>query len=387
MIVVLLLVVGLAYGLNSPAARTESVTATGSPTPVPVAGPVPGGFTELWRAQSPATPVPVAGGPDVVVAEGSRVSGRDAVTGAERWSYTRALPLCTVAGAYDRVNALYRNGEYCSELSSLTPTTGVRGPSRTLDARPGVRLIGEDPVLATGPDYLETFRSDLVRTAEYGTVFALKEPGDQPRTGCSFRSFAAARDRAGVLEKCPGDAGERLSVLRPSGTDGDKPAFDATVVLPGVAGAQLVAVSPERAAVLLPGAPALALFDRGGRRVGTAPVEAGPRLNVPADGVARTTTDPAARYWWTGSATIALDATTLAPRWTLPDTLGPGTRYGDDLLVPTPTGLAAVDPASGAVRRSVPVDRGGWTGPVQLATAGGLLVELRGTELVVLRPA
>lgn len=385
--VIVLLLAGAAvlYGAQSPAARTDSEPADRPATPPPAAGAVPARFAELWRAASPGTPTPTPAGAGVVVAEGSRVSGRDATTGAERWAYTRDLPLCTVAIADGRVAALYRNGEYCSELSTLDPDAGTRGPARTLDARPGARLIGADPVLVTGPDYLETFRSDLVRTAEYGTVRALEEPGDQPRAGCSFLSFAAARDRAGVLERCPGEAGERLSVVRPSGTDGDRPEFDSSMLL-GAQGAQLVAVSPERSAVLLPGAPRLLLMDRGGRRVGEFPVAAGATRFVPGDGVARTSTDDARRYWWTGGATVALDLRTLQPLWTVPGSLGPGTRYGDRLLVPVPGGLADVDPATGVVARTVPVDRAGWTGPVQVAAQGGLLVELRGTDVVVLGP-
>lgn len=385
-IVLLLAGAALLYGLQSPAARTSSEPATTPASAPPPAGPVPDRFTERWRAPSPATPGPTVAGSGVVVADGSRVSGRDAGTGAERWSYTRDLPLCTVAEGYGRVMALYRNGEYCSELSTLDPDTGTRGPARTLDARPGTRLIGTDPVLATGQDYVETFRSDLVRTAEYGTVRALEEPGDQPRTGCTFHSFAAAEDRAGVLEHCPGDRGERLSLLRPSGTEGDQPAFDSSEVL-GTDGAQLIAVSPERAAVLLPGIPRLLLLDRSGDRVGEFPVGAGGPIHVPADGVARTSTDGDRRYWWTGGATVALDARTLEPLWTVPGSLGPGTRYGDRLLVPVPGGLADVDPGTGEVARTVPVDRAGRDGPVQVAAQGELLVELHGTEVVVLGPA
>ncbi|MEQ3551519.1 hypothetical protein WIS52_13680 [Pseudonocardia nematodicida] len=386
---VLVLLLGgaaLLYAVQSPAARTESVPASAPAAAPPGVGGIPAALGELWRAPSPATPVPLAAGDGVVVAEGSRVSGRDARTGAERWSYTRDLPLCTVGAADGRVLALYRNDEYCSELSTLTPDDGRRGPARTLDARPGTRLIGQDPVLATGEDYVETFRSDLVRTAEYGTVRAAEEPGDQPRAGCTFRSFASAGDRAGVLEQCPGETGERLSVIRPSESDGNRPEFDFSERL-GTDDARLIALAEDRAAVLLPGEPRLLLLDRAGKRVGEFPVDVGRTVNVPADGVARTSTDDTSRYWWTGGATVALDARTLQPRWTVPDTTGPGTRYGDRLLVPVAGGLADVDPDTGTVGRTVPVDRDGWDGPVQVTAQGGLLVELRGDEVVVLGPA
>lgn len=385
-LVVVLAGAALLVGLRSPAATTESVTATAPPDPPPPATSIPAEFSELWRAPSPGTPVPIAAGDGAVVADGSTVSGRDARTGAERWSYTRDLPLCTVATAFGRVLAAYRNDEYCSELSSLNARTGERGAARTLDARPGMRLIGDGPVVATGQDYLEAMRSDLVRTVEYGTVRALEEPGDQPRSGCSFSSFAAAPARAGVLERCPGDPADRLTVLRPDATSGDRPTPDFSVVL-GVSGARLIALSGERAAVLLPGRPRLLLLDRTGARAAEVPLSVGPAVQEPQDGVARTTRGGAALYWWTGAATVALDSNTLAPRWTLPNTLGPGVEYDGRLLVPVAGGLADVDPQTGAARRTVTVDRAGYVGPVQVAAQGDVVLEQRGRDVVAMGPA
>ncbi|WP_130288759.1 PQQ-binding-like beta-propeller repeat protein [Pseudonocardia sediminis] len=384
-LVVLLAGVAILYAVQSPAANTESVTAAAPAVAPAPAGAVPDGFTELWRAPSPATPAPIAAGDGVVVAGGSTVSGRDARTGQERWSYTRDLPLCTVASAFGRVLADYRNDEYCSELTALNPSTGARGPARTLDVRPGTRLIGDGPLLATGPDYLETMRSDLVRTTEYGNVRALEEPGDQPRTGCTYSSFAAGGGRVAVAEDCPSDASQRLTVLRPDSAKGDQPAADSSAEL-GVRGAQVVAVVADRVAVLLPGEPRLLLLDRSGSRIGEFPLAVGSPVFTPTDGVARVTRDDGDLYWWTGAATVALDRTTLEPLWTLRGTLGPGVPYGDRLLVPVPGGLADVDPATGASRATVPVDRAGWTGAVQVSAQGSVLVELRGQDVVALGP-
>lgn len=385
-LVALLAGVALLYAAQSPAAGTESVTASSPSTPPPAPAAVPATFTELWRAPSPATPTPLTPGGGVVVAGGSTVSGRDARTGQQRWSYTRDLPLCTVAFAYDKVLADFRNDEYCSELSALDPGTGARGPARTLDVRPGTRLIGDGPVLATGRDYLETMRSDLVRTTQYGNVRALEEPGDQPRTGCTYSSFAAGDDRVAVAEDCPSDASQRLTVLRPAASKDDKPATDSSAEL-GVRGAQIVAVTGDRTAVLRPGDTRLLLLDRSGKRAGEVPVAAGPTVLAPADGVARVSRTPAGITWWTGSATIDLDRSTLVPRWTLPDTLGPAVPYAGRLLVPVPGGLADLDPDSGRPRGTVPVDRGDYRGPVQVAAQGSVLVEQRGQDVVALGPA
>lgn len=385
-LVVLLAGAAVLYGAGSPAANTESVTAVTPADPPPPAAGVPAGFTELWRAPSPATPVPLTPGGGVVVAGGSTVSGRDSRTGQERWSYTRDLPLCTVAAAFGRVLAAYRNDEYCSELSALNPDSGARGPASTLDVRPGTRLIGEGPLLATGQDYLETMRSDLVRTTEYGNVRALEEPADQPRTGCTYSSFAAGGGRVAVTEDCPADTSQRLTVLRPDAAKGDQPASDSSAEL-GVRGAQVVAVAADRVAVLLPGEPRLLLVDRAGRRVGEFPLSVGRGVLAPTDGVARVGRDEERLYWWTGGATVALDRATLAPLWTLPDTLGPGVRYAGRLLVPVSGGLADVDPATGRSRATVPVDRAGWSGPVHTAAQGSVLVELRGPDVVALGPS
>jgi hypothetical protein len=129
------------------------------PAPPGAAG-VPRGFTEAWRAASGATPGPVVAGPVVVTGDGEVVSGRDALTGDVRWSYTRDVPLCTVAAGFPdndggRALALYRNGNWCSELTSLRPDTGTRDRQRNPDVHPGTRLIeGGSLVTATGPTYL-----------------------------------------------------------------------------------------------------------------------------------------------------------------------------------------------------------------------------------------
>lgn len=384
-LVVLLVGAAVLYGAHSPAANTESVTATSPADPPPPARAVPAGFTELWRAPSPATPTPIAAGDGVVVAGGSTVSGRDARTGRERWSYTRDLPLCTVASAFGRVLADFRNDRYCSELTALDPGTGARGPARTLDVRPGTRLTGDGPLLATGQDYLETMRSDLVRTTEYGNVRALEEPGDQPRTGCTYSSFASGGGRVAVAEDCPSDTSQRLTALRPEAAKGDRPVPDSSTEL-GVRGAQVIAVTADRVAVLLPGEPRLLLLDRTGNRIGEFPLALGSPVVTPADGVARVSGDDDTLYWWSGATTVALDRGTLEPAWTLPGTLGPGVPYAGRLLVPVPGGLADVDPATGVSRARVPVDRAGWTGPVQVAAQGSVLVELRGQDLVALGP-
>ncbi|WP_344415345.1 Rv3212 family protein [Pseudonocardia ailaonensis] len=389
-LVVVLVVVGVVYAVHSPAADTTSVPATSPGTAPAAASEVPAGFVEAWRARSGAAPVPVTVGPGVVTADGSTVVGRDATTGAERWHFTRDRPLCTLGEGFGDALAVYASGDgrWCSELSALDPDLGTRGPASSLDVRTPARMIGSgSTVAATSADYLEAMRSDLVTTLQYGAVVAPAQPGRQPRVGCRYTSFAVTAGRLGVVENCPGDAADRLTVLRPDGNgDADTPTVEFSTVL-ATRGVQLIAMSTDREAVLLPGPPELQVLDRAGNQVALVGVDV-PESEVapPAGGVGATASDASRVYWWSGSRTIALDRADLAPLWTVPGTLGPGAAYAGRWLVPTAAGIAVVDPARGVVQRTIPVDRGGYSGPVALATKGGMLLEQRGTELVALSP-
>jgi outer membrane protein assembly factor BamB len=370
-----------------------------TPAVVPAAAPpeaaaVPAGFVEAWRAPSAATPVPVVTGPVVVTGDGGDVTGRDATTGDVRWSYDRNLPLCTVGAGFPdrgggRALALFRNGDWCSELTSLNPDTGTRDRQRNPDVHPGTRLLeGGSLVTATGPTYLEVMRSDLVQTVEYGDVPTPRQVGRQPRPRCESTGFAPTSGRLAVLQRCPDERTERLTVIDPDGAEADKPQEEFSVPLDAT-GATLVAASEDRVAVALPDPPRLALFDRSGTQVGLVKLDvpAGDLARPPADGVASVGVDGDRVCWWTGSRTVALDALDLTPVWTRPDTLGPGADYAGRLLVPVRAGVAVVDPASGRIDRTLPMSRPDPAGPVTSAVLGDVLLEQRGGELVALRPS
>jgi hypothetical protein len=389
-LVLVVVAAAVVYGVTSPAARTQSVTAAAAGVAPPAPTVVPAGFAEAWRAPSGAASVPVVSGPGVVTADGDTVVGRDAATGAERWSYRRDRPLCSVGEGFGQVLALYSSadGRWCSELSALDPDKGTRGPASNPDTGTGARLQSSGSVVLAGSaDYLETLRSDLVTTLQYGAVVAPAQPGRQPRTGCTYTSTTLAAGRLGVVERCPTDQADRLTVLRPDGAgDADTPTVEFSAQLP-TRGAQLLAVSVDREAVVLPGPPELQILDRQGLQVGLIGLDV-PESEVapPADRVPRTASDTNRVYWWSGSRTIALDRTGLAPLWTVRGTLGPGAAYAGSWLVPVPAGLAVVDPARGTVRRTIPVDRGGYAGEIAMGVQGDVLVEQRGGDVVALRP-
>ena len=389
---VVVLVAGLMWA-TAPHTGTVSTPAGAPVAAPPAATTVPARFAEAWRARSGASPVPVVSGPVVVTGDGNTVDGRDPATGAVAWSYRRDAPLCAVGAGFPdrddgRALALYRNGDSCSELTSLRPDTGTRDRQRNLDVHPGTRLLeGGSLVTATGPTYLEVFRSDLVKTVEYGDVPTPRQVGRQPRTRCESTGFAATAGRVAVLQRCPDERSERLTVLVPDGAEADKPQEEFSVLLPSN-GATLVAASEDRVAVALPDPPRLELLDRSGVQVGVIGLDVpdDDLARPPADGVATVSGDDDLVRWWTGSRTVALDSLDLTPVWTLPDTLGPGTSYAGRLLVPVPDGLALVDGASGDVDRTVAVARADRT-PVTSAVLGDVLLEQRGPDLVALRPS
>ncbi len=397
-IVVLVLVAATVLWRTSAVVGTTDSTAATPIAAPPSASRLPAAFGVAWRAPSAATAAPVVAGPAVVTADGGTVVGHDALTGAERWRYSRDVPLCAAAAGFPdadsgggRLLALYQGPTgWCSELTALHPTTGARATSSNPDMHPGTRLLADGSfVTATGPDYLEVWRSDLVRTLEYGAVPTPVQVGAQPRTGCTYGSTALMAGRLGVIERCPDESTDRITVVKPDGAEAEKPEVQFSVPLP-TADAVVVALSADRVAVALPNPARLMILDQTGAQAAMIALDV-PDPDVataiePKGGPAAVTADGQHVYWWTGTHTVALDATGLAPVWTTP-ALGPAVDYGGSLLVPVTGAVAVLDPQRGTALRTIGVQRSEPNGPVRLAAAGEVLLEQRGAEVVALRPA
>jgi hypothetical protein len=384
-----------------------------------VEAPAPTVLVPVWRAANPAgaPPAPdLLAGPTVVgpaVAVGRTdpdgsgvVGGLDAATGAPAWEYRRPEPLCALGSGFGEVLAMFATtspvGTFCNDVATVDPSTGQRGPSRDSDVRPGTRLLADGShVTATGRDYLEVWRDDLVATLDYGALPTPVQSTPQPRAACPHVSVAVGADSVALLERCPGEPSDRISVLSDSPAESDKPE-DRFSVLSGVTGGRLVAVAGDRTALEAPDG-TLRVYDGAGTPVGTVPL--GPAAGPVARAAQETATDPPGQplgvrlagpvlLWWTGTATVGLDPSTLLPRWTLPNTLGPGAAVSTGelgapttVLVPVPAGLAVVDAATGAPRPTIPVDRrADPPGPVGVEVVGSTVVEQRGATVVGLRP-
>ncbi|UIJ60980.1 hypothetical protein LWP59_04760 [Amycolatopsis acidiphila] len=391
-IAVIAVAAGVTVWANSESRATVSQTADPGPALPEAATAVPAQLSELWQAPSAAAPVPIAEGNAAVTANGGELDGRDPLTGQVRWRYSRDLPLCTAAEGWARAVALYRNdgvnGETgCSEVVALDPGTGHRMAQRTGSAPLGTGLVSDGAyVTAFGTTLLNTWRDDLVETAEYGKVPALVNPDKQPRVGCTYGSIAMASSRVGVVERCPNDPGDRITVFRAAPKESDSPQVSFSEILPGYH-ARMVAMSGDYVAVAMPDQKQLVLYGPDGAELSAYPLDlpASDLDHDPAGGVPATSSTAANVYWFTGSKLMAFARDTLTPKWTLSSALGPGVLFDHQLVVPIQGGLAVLNEEDGSTIRTIGVDRHGYTGPVRLAALGPVLLEQRGATLAALR--
>ncbi|MFC9998240.1 PQQ-binding-like beta-propeller repeat protein [Nocardia sp. NPDC127526] len=387
-IAALLVIAAVVVWWNSAARGTESVTATETLTPPPTSAQLPARMDELWRAADSAAERSLAVGGVAITGEGGTVTGRNPVSGEQVWKYERDLPLCAVEVQFGTVIATFRDDRGCSQTTLLNAENGSRLTARSSYMDDAVTLTPDGTyVLALGADRLEMWRSDLVRTLEYGYVDAPVNPRTQPRTGCALVSAASAPSRLAVLERCPKDTADRLTVLNPAPKDGTVPEEYSSHVLtePGgaVGGARVLAVSDSRIALYLPGtpstAPQIAVYDISGNPVATH------QLSAPLAGDAAVAHLSSAYFLFTGDTLIALNASTFDPLWGVQNVLGTPALLSGQVLVPVPGGLAALDPASGAQRSRITVQRSDYHDePISLATVGPTVLERRGTTVYAL---
>lgn len=374
----------------SDARTTSLVTAPDPPPRPPAITQLPPVLTEAWRTTSPATPLPLVQGGTVVTGTDGTVTGRDLRTGSVRWSYQRDRPLCTLASAFRQVIAVYLRSNTCSEVTALDWSSGRRGAQRTGPVEAPTRLAAAgNQVAASGQHYLEVWRSDLVRTLAYGRLPTPAQPATQPRPDCVHGSMAVSPGsgsggRLAVVEHCAGERA-RLTVQRSDPKEPDQPEVIFSVLLPGWQ-ARVVAVSDNRVAAALPNPARLVVLDGQGKTVAEYPLTAPDTdlLGDPPGGVVDVTKTRTQLYWFTGSATVALDPGDLQPQWTRSGSLGSGAEVAGRLLLPVPGALAVLDTATGEQVGALPVVRGSYRGPIETASSGAVILEQRGPTLVAL---
>ncbi|MFH5210982.1 hypothetical protein [Antrihabitans spumae] len=389
LIVVFVIVAATVVWLRSDARGTTSITAEFPAVQPETALSVPENLGERWRADSGVTDLPLVAEGAVVTADGDAVIGRDPATGDEIWRYQRNMPLCDVISAWGDVVAVYRDRRGCSQVTALRGSDGLRQGNRTSDADDAVTLGFDGTyVRSQGATRIELWRSDLVRTVEYGRIDAPVNPNSQPRSGCTIDSAASSSSKLAVLERCPGEPTDRLTVQNPAPKDAQKPEESGSVVLeelsPGTSGVRILATAGDKTALYLPGdggasKPRIGVFDGNAKAIAQYPL---PALLSPDAKVSKVGTG---YNIWTGSQVVALSSTDLAPLWTFDGALGPGGAMAGRTLIPVADGIAVVDPITGQQQSRITFARNdSASGPITTAVLGNYVFEQRGSQLVAL---
>ena len=204
--------------------------------------------------QTSAGVQPIATNGLIIAADGDTVRAVDA-EGQDVWSYTRTdAPLCSLATAWNKLVATYRTSVGCGDTVAIDATTGQYSDTRSaLNSEETVPVSSNDRVGTASTDRVELWRSDMVRTVEYGEIPAPQEANTQPHPECTINSALTRTELLVVSETCP-DAANRdfLHFQTTEPEDSRTPDVNATAEVEA-ASARLVAVGQSAATVYAEG--------------------------------------------------------------------------------------------------------------------------------------
>lgn len=346
---------------------------------------VPDTLTPVWSRENAAVPGvhrPVTAAGLVITTDGRGISAVDSA-GDTVWSYGRERELCSVAAAWNQVIVTHRSKAGCGDVVSIDAATGEYAHTRSAVADGYVvPVVSNDRVGTAGANRVELWRSDLVRTVEYGLVEAAQEADMQPNPDCRITSALTRTSLLAITEACP-DGSTWLRLQKTTPEDSRAPEIERDLPLDSP-DARLVAVGQSAATVLLPGEqPELISYDRQGRETERRPVDHPPPVEDSQTPFAAATADlPHHMSWFDGHRLHLLTPTDLRVDHVFEEAVGTGAAIADRLLFPTVEGVAVADWVSGTVEKVIPVDRGGYTGMIALDVVGGMVVEKRAGEIV-----
>ncbi|OFT44743.1 hypothetical protein HMPREF3158_10740 [Corynebacterium sp. HMSC06G04] len=317
--------------------------------------------------------------------EGETITASDP-NGNPVWHYTRAgLDLCSLGTAWGKVVATYRTGVGCGDTVAIDAATGQYSDTRSaINSEDVVAIASNDRVGTVSTERVDIWRSDMVRTIEYGDVKAKQEPDMQEHEECSITSALTRTENLAVTESCPENPNvTSLRLMGATPEDSRKPEISADVTMDNQ-GSRLIAVGQKAAAVYQPGeTPRIDSYSETGEKTSSQPVASSPEVNNSSTPFAPATADlPHHMSWFDGQRLYLFTPTTLKVDHVLEDAIGTGVAVGDRLLMPTDEGIAVVNWSTGETERSIPVDRGDYEGPVFLTQSGTTIVEQRSDTAV-----
>ena len=295
------------------------------------------------------------------------------------------------------------------------------------------------------PTLVEVWGNTMLRQSQYGDLPNPTQP-DNKHLGCTFTDLAIASKQFATIEHCAAQGSHARVVLNvsdpgcgscnyPSGWDvfKHKPRADIDT---GSDVAMVVGLTSDRVAVLVSAPqPAVLVFDAAGAKVSSTPVnisageieaaaEQGPAPAVAENGQrisligthllavseeivqgpppatalttpllptsATSTSSGALDLPQTAASSAAeVDLASLTVKWVVSGAIGLPTVRNNRVLEPVAKGLAPLNPITGAAAFGatgpIPVDRGGYTGRVDVSAVGDTLIEWRGSSVVALR--
>ncbi|WJZ01939.1 Rv3212 family protein [Corynebacterium freiburgense] len=362
---------------NAPARHTVYAPAEQEFTAAPTLSTPPRQLSEAWTHPDTwggVRPVLIDG--VIATADGGKVTGLNPTTGETLWSYSRNLDVCSLAASFHSIVATYRNAAGCGDVTALSSTTGKYHATRSSEAPTDVWPISSHDAVGTyNHERLELWRSDLVRTVEYGDKPIKAEPNLQPHEDCTIQSAGTRKDLVAVVETCP-EAMLRYQKRVPE--DSREPKITRDIAIPGT-DAQLVAIGQTGAAVYVAKpTPRILSFVSEHPLVFEVPPASQPDSRDMAD-------LPHHMTWFDGNRLYLFKPEDLSITHSFDNALGTGTAVGDRLLFPTKEGIAVADWKTGEIEYTIPIDRGSHNGHVSLALVGDTIVEKRGEQLVGLR--
>ncbi|MGJ4126156.1 Rv3212 family protein [Corynebacterium macclintockiae] len=358
---------------------------------------IPQQLHELWSAQTDS--------PDLVVDQGGVVLTADSKTtmvrgdnGEEVWHYDAPEKLCGVAANWEKTNLFLHGPKGCGQVVALDSSTGEYRHTRDMLASNTVALFqSRDSIGMLAPSRTELLRYDLVRTVEVGEKKTSVKPNKQKYLECTFTSALTRKELLATAQTCPDKNTKLVRLLKTKPEDSDVPEEFHEYEVP--AGSELVGISVDRAVIYVPGNGIRAKDekDNKGSRFQILDKQ-GKFKQIPADPAplldphkrqselfsAQTADSAHAMSWFDGKRVVAFKPSTMEPKFQVEGAIGPAAPMGGRLLIPMQKGIGVVDWSNGALLRTIPVDRKGYTGPVTLRLAGDVLVEKRGKSVVAL---
>ena len=351
-------------------------------------------YHEAWRAPADSinhAPLALNG---LVIStnqgdDSTTIQALDASNGAVVWTYTRDVPLCSLSKAWGTIVADFRTGVGCGDVVSINSASGTYHSTRSsLASTDVVPISSNDRVGIVSQERVELWRSDLVRTVEYGDVPAKAEPAQQPHEECEISSALTRQELLAVVEACPGEDNtyEYVRLQKTTPEESRKPEISSDIALPGT-GNEIVAIGESAVALYSPERSSIMTYNTKGQMTHEHAVSESPLVHDHKGVFGAQVADlPHNMTWFDGKRLYLFLPSTMTVSQEFDDAIGTGIALSEQLIYPTESGLNVADWDTGKVIRKIPVDRNGYSGPVSLGFTGNTIIEKRGNELVGLMP-